>query len=286
MACSQKSQPGRQLQIVIWADLGPKQSAMLKNAEKLNDVKNILAEIFNLCNSSEQHKEKILLNLYTYAVQFAREEQFTVEQLSAHFSIVKLVHEACVESPFGNMEKTFTYFKDLLICHSVCRPPYSTELFSIKDVRKIACYMTNTYFRHFKLYKYVFTSQVRLDLVLSYIGEPDSTTNQETDFDPEKERKNMKSRNSDFVSGDENIEQKELEKIAEKEEAKKHLRKLITEFLQQKINELKLAVAEKLEESEKIVNNKLEDAGYRDYTKKISKRLSKTGKRPSTLCEH
>ncbi|XP_014787665.1 cilia- and flagella-associated protein 119 isoform X2 [Octopus bimaculoides] len=255
---------------------------MLKNAETLNDVKNILAEIFNLYNCSELHKEKILLNLYTYAVQFAREEQFTIEQLSALFSIVKLVHEVCVESPFDNMEETFTYFKDLLICHSVCRPPHSTELFSVKDVRKIACYMTNTYFRHFKLYKYVFTPQVHLDLVLNYIGESDSITSQEADFDSEKE-KNKKSGTSDLFLNESIDKEKELVKNPEKDEAKKYLRKLITDFLQKKINELKSAVAEKLEKSEKMVNNKLEDAGYRGYSKRLSKKLSKSGKRISNL---
>lgn len=34
----------------------------------------------------------------------------------------------------------------------------------------MADYVVNTYFRHFKLYKYVFTPQVRLDLSLSYMG--------------------------------------------------------------------------------------------------------------------
>lgn len=34
----------------------------------------------------------------------------------------------------------------------------------------LADYVVNTYFRHFKLYKYVFTPQVRLDLSLTYMG--------------------------------------------------------------------------------------------------------------------
>lgn len=33
-------------------------------------------------------------------------------------------------------------------------------------------YAINTYFRHFKMYKYVFTAQVKLDLSINYDGIP------------------------------------------------------------------------------------------------------------------
>lgn len=77
------------------------------------------------------------------------------------------------------------------------RPPFSINLFKEEQLLALADYVVNTYFRHFKLYKYVFTpqvlghglqeatphllpfpqrrrlppsSQVRLDLSLTYMG--------------------------------------------------------------------------------------------------------------------
>jgi len=42
----------------------------------------------------------------------------------------------------------------------VQRPPFSIDLFGANEVRKIVEYVINTYFRHFKLYKYAFTPRV------------------------------------------------------------------------------------------------------------------------------
>ncbi len=40
------------------------------------------------------------------------------------------------------------------------RPPHSIELFSADQVRLVSEYVVNTYFRHFKMYKYAFTPLV------------------------------------------------------------------------------------------------------------------------------
>ena len=40
------------------------------------------------------------------------------------------------------------------------RPPFSVQLFAPAEIQRIANYITNTYFRHYKLYKYAFTPAV------------------------------------------------------------------------------------------------------------------------------
>ena len=47
-------------------------------------------------------------------------------------------------------------------CEISCaqRPPFSIDLFGADDVRKIVEYVINTYFRHYKLYKFAFTPRV------------------------------------------------------------------------------------------------------------------------------
>ncbi|PNJ33566.1 CCDC189 isoform 4, partial [Pongo abelii] len=73
-------------------------------------------------------------------------------------------------TPLGNVEECYRYFTSVLFCHGVRRPPFSIDLFKEEQLLALEDYVVNTYFRHFKLYKYVFTPQVRLDLSLTYMG--------------------------------------------------------------------------------------------------------------------
>ncbi|CAI9727928.1 Hypothetical predicted protein [Octopus vulgaris] len=269
--------------IVVWNDLDLENAEILLEAPTLKDVKEILAEIFHLNNFATVQKEGILLNLYTYAVQFAREEDFRVEQLSAYFSIVKRVHEVCIESPFGNLDETFAYFKDLLVTHSVCRPPFSIQLFSSEEIKKISDHVINTYFRHFKLYKFAFTQQVRLDLVLNYTGPSDSDASQEIHIDSEKEEKEKsesEESQEELITAAEKEAEVTPEPIKEEEfKAEEYLKKLITEFLQVEIDEIKLSIKEKLRESEQMLSNKLEEIGTHEEAKKSVKKVIKLGKK-------
>lgn len=53
-------------------------------------------------------------------------------------------------------EAAFAVFQGLMVELSVQRPPYSSALFNLADVRVAGEYMLNTYFSHFKLYQYAF----------------------------------------------------------------------------------------------------------------------------------
>uniref|UniRef100_A0A8C6XY68 Cilia and flagella associated protein 119 n=1 Tax=Naja naja TaxID=35670 RepID=A0A8C6XY68_NAJNA len=122
----------------------------------------LLFLLFFLYDFESNPRSAILLDLYFYTIQFSREQGFNREQTSAFFSIVKDVHEACVETPLPNMEECYKYFSELVFCHSIRRPPFSIDLFNQDQLVLLTDYMINTYFRHYKLYKYAFTPQVRL----------------------------------------------------------------------------------------------------------------------------
>eukprot|EP00955_Chlamydomonas_euryale_P091502 364630-Chlamydomonas_euryale.AAC.13 len=51
-------------------------------------------------------------------------------------------------------------FKDLMLRHSVQRPPYSVGLFTLAEMKTILNWMLDTYYRHYKLYQYVFTDRI------------------------------------------------------------------------------------------------------------------------------
>uniref|UniRef100_A0A8C4SIX9 Cilia and flagella associated protein 119 n=1 Tax=Erpetoichthys calabaricus TaxID=27687 RepID=A0A8C4SIX9_ERPCA len=112
----------------------------------------VLAKLFHLQPSNP--RDGILLDLYVYNVLFCRDHHFNKEQTS----VCALL---CVsETPLGNVSQCFELLRELVLCHSVRRPPFSVDLFDMHQVRLVSEYVVNTYFRHFKLYKYAFTAQV------------------------------------------------------------------------------------------------------------------------------
>ncbi|XP_039620993.1 coiled-coil domain-containing protein 189 isoform X2 [Polypterus senegalus] len=180
-SCRLEKPQTHKAKVLLWADLTFSDMDLVEDARTIEQLQAVLAKLFHLQPSNP--RDGILLDLYVYNVLFCRDHHFNKEQTSAFFSIVKLVHEACMETPLGNVSQCFELLRELVLCHSVRRPPFSVDLFDMHQVRLVSEYVVNTYFRHFKLYKYAFTAQVRLDLTLTYTGlqeEPlprdDSTT--------------------------------------------------------------------------------------------------------------
>jgi len=213
------NQPKRhKAKVVVWADLTVDAVDRLSESLNSDHIKQVLADIFMLDNYKSNLKCGIIMDLYFYTLQFAREQKFSPEKTSAFFSIIKKVFEVCIETPFGNLDHTFEYFKDLIHCHSVNRPPYSIELFTPDEVRKITEYTINSFFRHFKMYKYAFTPVVRLDLGVNYIGLPPS---------PPPSVEEATESTSDLV----NDESRQAELDAEREAAREELRGIVRGFL-------------------------------------------------------
>ncbi|KAK3797331.1 hypothetical protein RRG08_004690 [Elysia crispata] len=209
--------------IIVWADLTVDSVDRLNESLNADHVKQVLADIFELDNYKDNLKTGIKMDLFYYTLQFAREQRFSSEKISAFFSIMKRIFEVCIETPYGNLDHTFQYFKDLLLCHSVNRPPYSIELFNPHEVRKITEYAINTFFRHFKMYKYAFTPKVRLDLAINYVGMPASPPPSESEL---KGAEGVQVEDA-VLDGGEKAEEIDEERIAAREE----LRGLVKDFL-------------------------------------------------------
>ncbi len=57
------------------------------------------------------------------------------------------------------VDRAFTLFKDLLLRHSVQRPPASVGLFTLEEFKAVLEWGLDTYFRLYKLYQYAFTDR-------------------------------------------------------------------------------------------------------------------------------
>ena len=73
-----------------------------------------LSRIFEISDYQEDLKSGVLVDLYYYTIQFCRENNFTQEQTSALFSIIKKTHEICVGRWYSVMYSYLFQFK--LVC--------------------------------------------------------------------------------------------------------------------------------------------------------------------------
>lgn len=121
-----------------------------------------LSEILDLQDYDKDKKKRIQLDLYYFGIKFCLEKIFNAEQISAFYSILKALHFMTISTPYDNLEQTYTYFRDLIACHSVNHIPFSTAVFTSAQVTLITDYIMMTYFAHFRLYKYVFTKKISL----------------------------------------------------------------------------------------------------------------------------
>lgn len=145
-------------------DISAAQVEQLQRTASAGQIR-LLASFLGLADAADpQSPEAILLDFYFYNLSFARGSGFSATKTSTLFSILKQLHEETTNSPFATLEDIFDKFKGLLVKHAVQRPPWSVQIFSLEDVKLITDYVSNTYFRHFKLYRYVFNNQQRLNL--------------------------------------------------------------------------------------------------------------------------
>ena len=165
--------------ICSWEDLCyTDASSLLEASSSAQGISNKLEDILGLDMQTEDRRELkrlcITRDLFFNAVMFSRKETFNPQQLSAMFTIVKTIHQLCVSTSYDNISICCETMKELLVSHSVHRPPFSIQLFSLDQVRMIMEYLLQSYFKHFKLYKYAFTARVLLDLKVSYEGVEDT----------------------------------------------------------------------------------------------------------------
>ncbi|CAB1312311.1 unnamed protein product, partial [Coregonus sp. 'balchen'] len=126
------------------ADVSYSDMEEIENTKTIPELERTLCSVLGV--NIPEPRRGVLLELYVHTVLFCRESNFNREQTSALLSIVKSMHQ---------------------------RPPFSISLFSSEEVTQILKYLLNTYIRHYNLYKYIFTPQVKLDLSFSYSGMPD-----------------------------------------------------------------------------------------------------------------
>ncbi|XP_070269687.1 cilia- and flagella-associated protein 119 [Myotis yumanensis] len=243
--------PLPQPRICMWKYLDIHSMHRLEKTANTEEMREVLANLLGLGWPEQSLQDAITLDLFSHALIFCRQQGFSMEQTSTACALLQDLHKACVATPLGNVEECYRYFTSVLFCHGVRRPPFSINLFKEEQLLALADYVVNTYFRHFKLYKYVFTPQVRLDLSLTYLG-----------LQPPK----LWSEDEREKEGGEEVEdqaatlQEEPEAVAEPQQEPSQvslLRAYIKTQLTKELELLQQLVDERLKASEERLNSKL-----------------------------
>lgn len=108
----------------------------------------------------------IAANLLTRTYAFCKSSAFDWRRSSTMLSLVHEVfaRDSTLTSVENDMSRSFAFFQTQLLKHAIESPPSSIKVFEQKDVEGIMDFMLERYYRHFKVYSYIFSTQVLLSL--------------------------------------------------------------------------------------------------------------------------
>eukprot|EP01031_Cornospumella_fuschlensis_P036138 gene36138-43831_t len=143
-----------------WRHISEDQLKQLENTLDVQQIKLSLLRIFNF-EHYDKHQQSIAVNLFMRVYAFCKNTAFNWHKTSTLLSIIYEVfqRDARLSSAENDMQKSFAFFEDLLIKHSVHSPPKSIKVFERIDVDCIMEYILERYYRHFKVYSYIFATQ-------------------------------------------------------------------------------------------------------------------------------
>nr|XP_051690961.1 cilia- and flagella-associated protein 119 isoform X2 [Oryctolagus cuniculus]XP_051690962.1 cilia- and flagella-associated protein 119 isoform X2 [Oryctolagus cuniculus]XP_051690963.1 cilia- and flagella-associated protein 119 isoform X2 [Oryctolagus cuniculus] len=246
--------PLPQPRICMWKYLDIHSMQQLEKTASTEETRQLLAELLGLSQPSQSLRDAIVLDLFHHALIFCRQQGFSLEQTSTVCALLQDLHKACTATPLGNVEECYRYFSSLLFCHGIRRPPFSIDLFKEEQLLAVADYVVNTYFRHFKLYKYAFTPQVpAMGCAKPPCSPQPGLTASSSRLCPEKE-----SEEAEEQAAIPQEEELETEAQPEQEPSQASvLRTYIKTQLSRELGQLQQLVEERLKASEDRLNSKL-----------------------------
>lgn len=152
---------------LAWKVLSEEQTQTLKELT-VHELEVKLAEVLLIENYNISLPEACILDYYVAGFWFAKEQNFTLQQISAFFTLLKIMLDNIKEKQFSlvnNIQK----FKSLLAGIEVenCSQNGGLECFDVNQAKLITNYFTDSLFQHYRLYQFLFTQDPQEEIVLS-----------------------------------------------------------------------------------------------------------------------
>ena len=126
-------------------------------------VKGLLRDLL-LSTASERElgdsKVGILVDYYFHHYAYCKAQAFSARQTCSMLSLAQHVFRSDMNDATSSAESSFAEFEKLILRHAVERPPVSMQVFSEDQALGIVDHFLNSYFRHFRLYKYIFSERI------------------------------------------------------------------------------------------------------------------------------
>ncbi|CAD7957163.1 unnamed protein product [Amoebophrya sp. A120] len=196
---------------------------------------------------------EIAADFHFHNYNFAESLKFTPPKMSTYLSMMRTVYNESFDLGLS-MSESYELFRHLLLKHSCHRPPFSSGIFNLNDVKAISDYVLDTFFRHYKMYKYVYVCIRDLEVKVK----PTPALNDdslkapfvcstENEIDP---------RNHPFLYDlfEDERRQEYLDKKAEEEKQAAKLKESFTERIQGTLAKLEEDVDNKIKEVDEKLN--------------------------------
>lgn len=145
-------------------DSVPQVRVLLRKYNKLTNGK-------LLCTANRNPGQvNILIDLYAHLLLFAKSREMSPEKTSTLVSIVQNTHEKSMANGFSRVT-SYDYLRQLIVQHSVHRPPFSAAIFDLEDVHDIEEYLLTTYYRHYKMYAFAFVRIQKANVTTFMLGD-------------------------------------------------------------------------------------------------------------------
>ncbi|CAB3981778.1 Hypothetical predicted protein [Paramuricea clavata] len=139
---------------LVWQDLNEAQIISLI-ALTPQQLESKIAERFSFYKYNICLKEACLVDFYVSAFWFAKQSKFTTEQISAFFSLVKILLENIRDEKMSIGKNICQMKRYMGTCSN--SDEAKSPLFSIYLTKLISDYITESLFQHYKLYELLFS---------------------------------------------------------------------------------------------------------------------------------
>ncbi|KAM3133512.1 hypothetical protein pb186bvf_014354 [Paramecium bursaria] len=135
----------------------------INNKEKFNKtIQQIYPQSYN--DYKQNGLVEIFIQYIQNQVRFVIEKQYVFQKSSCLIELSVHVFNLSWEKRF-NKEKSFEEFRQVVVRHSLYRPPHSVYIFSLQNLKEISEHFMSTFFRYYASYFFTFTPWV--DIVIT-----------------------------------------------------------------------------------------------------------------------
>jgi hypothetical protein len=111
---------------------------------------------------------RALTDLMCDGLKFSRELKLTEIKTSCFLELLIYVVKQLVYKKMGE-EDNFQMFKELLLRHSIQRPPHSLAIFNLQEVKAITDFMLDNFYSFYSFFSYALTKKDELQLATAKI---------------------------------------------------------------------------------------------------------------------